>query len=384
MKNIALIAFLFIVTIASKAQNSYLIEGEVKNIRNGVEVVLVDVPAKTQLATAVIKNGTFRLEAKPVQEGLRRLGLMAKGDEFPPAYTQIYMREGSHVKVIGEDNLHNLWKVESELKENQNLAAYLDYIRESEVEFARTATALMNLRGQEAKATDAEKAEIKKKLKELGNRNWNAQLETWKRSIEYFKTAEVDVTWWNEVLSLAKNSRMDDFPDKEGVKALYEGLSDEQKQSTEGKSLFTILYPGKKAEDGKPMVDAELFDLQGNKHSLAELKGNYILLDFWNYSCSVCFKAIPEMKEIAAKYNGRLSIVSLSTDNKKNWEAASKKHDFVWHNWNDMKQLAGLYASYGVFGFPHYVLISPEGKIIESWAGYKKGLLHEKMLQHLK
>lgn len=383
MKNIVLIALLF-VTIAPKAQNSYLIEGEVKNIRNGVEVVLIDIPAKKQLATAVIKNSTFRLEAKPIQKGLRRLGLMAMGDEFPPAYTQIYMREGSHVKVMGEDNLHNLWTVESDLKENQNLAAYLDYIRKSEVEFAQTATALMNLRGQEAKATDAERAEIKKKLKELGNRNWNAQLDTWKRSIEYFKTAEVDVTWWNEVLSLAKNSRMDDFPDKEGVKALYEGLSDEHKQCAEGKSLFTILYPGENVEDGKPMVDAELFDLQGNKHSLAELKGNYILLDFWNYSCSVCFKAIPEMKEIAAKYNGRLSIVSLSTDNKGNWEAASKKHDFVWHNWNDMKQLSGLYASYGVFGFPHYVLISPEGKIIESWAGYKKGLLHEKMLQHLK
>jgi thioredoxin-related protein len=94
--------------------------------------------------------------------------------------------------------------------------------------------------------------------------------------------------------------------------------------------------------------------------------------------------AIPEMQEIAVKYKGRLNVVSLSTDKKENWEAASKKHGFIWHNWNDMKQLSGLYAAYGVYAFPHYVLISPNGKIIESWTGYRKGLLLEKMEKLIK
>lgn len=366
------------------SQTSYLIEGEVKNVKDGVKLVLIDIPAKTQLATSVIKNGTFRLEAKPIQEGLRDLGVLAVGDGFPPAYCRIYMREGSRVKVKGEDNLINLWKVESDIKENQSRAAYLEYIKGSEVEFAQTATAILELQKKELKATEAEKASIQKHLKEIRRRNWDAQLETWKKSIEYFKTAEVDLTWWLEVLSLAKNCRMDDFPDKEGVKALYQSLSEEHKQSVEGKNLFVILYPDKKIEDGKPMIDAELFDLQGNKHSLAELKGKFILLDFWNYSCSVCFKAIPEMKEIVEKYKERLSLVGLNTDKKDDWEAVSKKHDFTWHNWNDMKQYAGLYASYGVFAFPHYVLISPEGRILESWTGYRKGMLHDKMEQYIK
>ena len=384
MKNILFVAIVWCLSIPAFPQTSYLIEGEVKNVEDGVELILMDVPAKTQLATGVIKNGTFRLEAKPIQEGLRKLGVLAMGDGFPPAYCVIYMNEGSRVKVKGEDNLINLWKVESDIKENQSRRAFLEYIKESEVEFAQTDASTLDLQRKEIKATEAEKSSIKKQLKEVRMRNWNAQLDTWKKSIEYFKTAEVDVTWWNEVLSLAKNSRMDDFPDKEGVKALYQGLSEEHKQSAEGKSIFAILYPHQKVEDGKPMIDAELFDLQGNKHTLSELKGKYILLDFWNYSCSVCFKAIPEMKEIAEKYKERLALVSLSTDKRENWEAVSKKHDFSWYNWNDMKQLSGLYASYGVYGFPHYVLISPDGMILESWAGYKKGLLHEKMNQYLK
>ena len=172
----------------------------------------MDVPAKKQLAVGVIKNGTFRLKAKPVQGGLRHLGLLALGDEFPPAYCVIYMREGSHVKIKGEDNLINLWKVESDLKENQNRRAYLEYVKDSEVVFAQTAASTLDLQRKEIKATEAEKASIKKQLKEVRMRNWNAQLDTWKKSIEYFKTAEVDVTWWSEVLSLAKNSRMDIFP----------------------------------------------------------------------------------------------------------------------------------------------------------------------------
>lgn len=383
MHRIIILFLLLVSSVSVHSQRSYLIEGEVKNVKDGVELILIDVPAKTQLTTSVIKNGTFRLEAKPVQGGLRHLGLLAIGDEFPPAYCLIYMHEGSYVKVKGEDNLTNLWKVESDLKENQNRRAYLEYIKDSEVIFAQTAASLLELENKEMKASEVEKASIKKQLKEMRMRNWNAQLDTWKKSIEYFKTAEVDVTWWSEVLSLAKNCRMDDFPDKEGVEALYQGLSEEHKQSAEGKSLFAILYPNQKATDGKPMIDAELFDLQGNKHSLAELKGKYILLDFWNYSCSVCFKAIPEMKEIAEKYKERLSIVGLSTDKKDDWEAVSKKHDFTWYNWNDMKQLGGLYAAYGVFAFPHYVLISPDGQILESWTGYRKGLLHDKMKQYI-
>ena len=384
IRSLIFFLFLFVTAISVSAQSNYVIEGEVKNVKDGIELILMDVPARTQLATCTIKNGTFRFDVKPIQSGLRKLGLISNADGFPPAYTTIYMREGSYVKVIGENNLNNLWKVESDIKENQSLAAYFDYFREDETEFAKCATASMDLQRQLLTATEAEKSQISRKMAELKNHSWNIQLDIWKKSIEYFKTAEVDAVWWEFVTSLAKNSRMDDFPDKEGVKALYNALSDEHKQSIEGKSIFTILYPAQVAEDGKPMIDAELFDLQGNKHSLAEFKGTYILLDFWNYSCSVCYLAIPEMQEIAVKYKGRLNVVSLSTDKKENWEAASQKHGFIWHNWNDMKQLSGLYAAYGVYAFPHYVLISPNGKIIESWAGYRKGLLLEKMEKLIK
>lgn len=38
----------------------------------------------------------------------------------------------------------------------------------------------------------------------------------------------------------------------------------------------------------------------------------------------------------------------------------------------------GLGAAYQVKGIPHYVMISPEGKVLQMWSGYGKGKLKQK------
>ena len=73
------------------------------------------------------------------------------------------------------------------------------------------------------------------------------------------------------------------------------------------------------------MADTDLYDLEGNLHHLTELKGKYILLDFWSSGCGPCIMSIPEMGEVQEKYKDRLAIVSLSSDTEKIWKAASKK-----------------------------------------------------------
>ena len=131
------------------------------------------------------------------------------------------------------------------------------------------------------------------------------------------------------------------------------------------------------------MADTELFDLDGKIHHLTDFNGKYILLDFWSSGCGPCIMALPEMKEIQEQYKERLTIISLSSDTKSRWKAASAKHEMTWQNLNDLKQTAGLYAKYGVRGIPNYVLISPEGKIMKIWSGYGKGSLKLKMRRYL-
>ena len=43
------------------------------------------------------------------------------------------------------------------------------------------------------------------------------------------------------------------------------------------------------------------------------------------------------MKEIQEQYKERLTIISLSSDTKSRWKAASAKHEMTWQNLNDLK-----------------------------------------------
>ena len=93
--------------------------------------------------------------------------------------------------------------------------------------------------------------------------------------------------------------------------------------------------------------------------------------------------ALPEMKEIQEQYKNRLTVISISSDTKSRWKEASTQHEMTWPNLSDLKQTAGLYAKYGVRGIPNYVLISPNGKIMQMWTGYGKGSLKFKMRRYL-
>ena len=55
----------------------------------------------------------------------------------------------------------------------------------------------------------------------------------------------------------------------------------------------------------------------------------------------------------------------------------------TWWNLNDLQGMSGLYARYGVRGIPHYVMISPDGIVLEHWESYSEGLLKEKVKGYL-
>ena len=44
----------------------------------------------------------------------------------------------------------------------------------------------------------------------------------------------------------------------------------------------------------------------------------------------------------------------------------------------------GLVAAYQVMSVPHYVLISPEGKVMDMWTGYRKSSLKAKIEEWMK
>ena len=130
-------------------------------------------------------------------------------------------------------------------------------------------------------------------------------------------------------------------------------------------------------EVGEKAVDAELFDMQGNKHRLSEAfsDGRYVLLDFWNLGCGACRQSESELLEVYDRMNGRLEIVGINLDSIPRWQNHEWSKKIVWKNWNDGKGYKGGIKShyYDWNAAPFYVLLSPEGRILWEMAGYGAG-----------
>ena len=147
-----------------------------------------------------------------------------------------------------------------------------------------------------------------------------------------------------------------------GCTQTSKNTKDSQKGSElEAVDTLHILQVGEKA------VDAELFDMQGNKHRLFEAfaDNRYVLFDFWNLHCGACRKAESELLEVYNRMKGRLEIVAINLDSISEWQAHEWSKKIVWKNWNDGKKFkqGGIKSHYYDFNaVPFYVLLSPDGR----------------------
>ncbi len=110
---------------------------------------------------------------------------------------------------------------------------------------------------------------------------------------------------------------------------------------------------------------------KGGKTSLASLKGKYVYIDVWATWCGPCRAEIPSLKKVEEKYQGKnIEFVSISVD-------VDKDHE-KWKTFVTDKQLEGiqLFAdknwqsdfvlAYKINSIPRFILIDPNGKIVEA------------------
>ena len=365
----------------------YEIMGEVKNVEDSTVISLFRINGKVgrSIAKDTIIDGKFYFKIKPDSLTKDQLSLgchRCKG--FPSMSIRLWASAGDKVKVTGENTLIYTWEVKGNAPEIEIWQAYLNDSRELWDEYQHNSVSQNETYAKARSLSKEEQVVFKQKYDSLEVANDNIRIQINANEILRMKNSEVNDIWLDKLYGLAMAVKYTkNFPYKEETIALYNSLTEEQKQTELAQEAYTMLFPPQHVEVGKEMVDAELFDLQGNKHSLAELKGKHILIDFWSSGCGPCIMAIPEMGELASTYKDKLHIVSISTDNKKVWERASKEHSMTWNNWNDLKGNAGLYARYDQGGIPSYTLISPEGIVLEQWMGYGEGSLKKKIGEYL-
>lgn len=136
-------------------------------------------------------------------------------------------------------------------------------------------------------------------------------------------------------------------------------------ESIEGKELIktyeAMLNP---LRINKFVPGFNITTLDGKSISLSDLRGKYVLLDFWATWCAPCMAEMPFIKEIRKDNNpDNFVIIGISQDRDKNKLIATiKKEAMNWMHYYDMN--GKISRLYGVSIFPTLVLIDKEGKLL--------------------
>jgi len=121
--------------------------------------------------------------------------------------------------------------------------------------------------------------------------------------------------------------------------------------------------------EGEPAPTFTLNDINGKPLSLENLRGKYLILDFWGSWCGWCIKGMPDMKKAYAKHKEKLEILGIDcNDTEAKWKAAVKKHELPWlHVY--CPNTSSLTDDYNITGYPTKVIIDPQGNIVRTIVG---------------
>ncbi|MCM1107608.1 MAG: TlpA family protein disulfide reductase [Clostridium sp.] len=118
---------------------------------------------------------------------------------------------------------------------------------------------------------------------------------------------------------------------------------------------------------GKPSPDFRAWDRDNKDWHVADFRGKYVYIDLWATWCGPCRREIPHLKQLESEFKDRnITFVSLSVD--------ARKAD--WLKVVESQQMAGVQlflgtgskfqTAYKASGIPHFILLDPEGRIVNA------------------
>lgn len=146
-----------------------------------------------------------------------------------------------------------------------------------------------------------------------------------------------------------------------------ESLSPEVKASWMGRELAEKVAAEKQIRVGGTAPEIALTDPQGKTRSLSELRGKWVIVDFWASWCGPCRKKFPELKALYDAYHAAgLEVYGVSLDDKKEaWTMAIADLELPWLHVSSLKGWdCPVAKTYRVTGIPKMFLLNPQGVIV--------------------
>lgn len=160
-------------------------------------------------------------------------------------------------------------------------------------------------------------------------------------------------------------------PSFKEVDFLYKSLTELAPDENFKKELAEKYATIQKLVAGKESPTFDYENHKGGTTSLTDLQGKYVYIDVWATWCGPCIAEIPALKKVEEDYHDKnITFVSISVDE-------LKDHD-KWKQMVSSKELGGVQlmadnawkssfvTDYAIDGIPRFILIDPNGKIVNA------------------
>ena len=333
-----------------------------------------------QFLTDTLQNGRFRFVIDTLPDGFGKysIGLFGKNGEYFRTVlnlnTDLYLEPGAKVRIKGEGRHYFTAGVSSNVKDQKLRQRFLKKMSLADWELFQDLYvdryAAIDKRG-DPNITAAERDSLYRLTNDLLEQSNSIQARIQKQTLELMKTEPVGQYWMDRLLTYAKSvSHGMNKEIKPQLEKLYSSLPQELRESDQGLEIQANLNPIKKVHAGDMLPAYTYLDRSSGEHLMSELRGKYVLLDFWSLGCGPCIESIPYLAKLYERCSERLEIVSISLDTASMWEEARKEHPTSWTEWRDPSRNSGSVLSFESRGIPTFVLVSPEGEVIEFFEGF--------------
>ena len=150
-------------------------------------------------------------------------------------------------------------------------------------------------------------------------------------------------------------------------------------------SLAAFAWSAAATDAAAPAPTFTLASRTGGQVSLADLKGQVVMINFWASWCGPCRKEFPALDQIYAKYKPMgftlvaINVESEKSDAEKFLAATPASFPILFDPDNKVS------GSYGVSAMPTTVLVDRDGGVRHVHQGYREGyeLTYEKQVREL-
>ena len=102
-------------------EGEFVIYGELQNVPDGsvLELLRPDGKVMFRIASDTVIDGKFFFKDTITCSKARKLNLSARSQGFPGTFVNIWVKSGACVRIAGKDCLFPLWKIDSDVPEQQ-------------------------------------------------------------------------------------------------------------------------------------------------------------------------------------------------------------------------------------------------------------------------